>query len=230
MQDLKFNSILYLEDNKLYRETIGNKLLSKLNYNKLNAVADFDSAKKCISENTYDLALLDIQLINDNRTGFDLINPLRLKNNSVKIIMLSMFYNVGNIKKFYNFKLDGYLTKDLDENTFMDCISSIKENKIFVSPTAQEEWDSYIYDEQKRFNLINEKKLSKREIEIIPLLCDEKENKEIAETLGIEPVTVKTHIHKMLSKINAKTRVGIVSFAYKTGLVSIKNKGSNEIN
>lgn len=224
MQQTKFNSILHLEDNTTFREAIKNHYLSTITYNKLNSVEDFDSAKKCISENTYDLAILDIQLKNDNRTGFDLVNLLRLKNSSVKIIVLSMYIEEHYIEKFNGLKLNAYLSKQIDHSIFANCLNTILEGKIYLSPDVKEEYDNYIHKEQKRQNLIREVNLSKRELEIIQLLYEEKGNKEIADKLDTKEGTVKIQIHKLILKFKVKSRIGIVLLSIKNGLFSDKNR------
>ena len=231
MQTAIFDSVLFLEDNNLYRNTISKTLFTPDIFSRFDAVADFDTAKQKIITNHYDLALLDIHLVNDNRTGFDLINLLRNKNQSIKIIILSFFDDIKYIKMFHEFNLDGYMTKDLELETFLEGINKVKNKQKHLSGLVQTTWDEYQYEIAKRDFIIKEKKLSKREIELIPLICDELDNNQIAESIGIAPATVKTHIHKMLSKLQVKSRVGIVNFAHMFGLCSGKYKsGSSKKN
>src|SRR5688572_1193736 len=63
--------------------------------------------------------------------------------------------------------------------------------------------------------------LTKREIEIIQLLSEEHDSVEVAELLCISRNTVDTHRKNIMRKINTRSVVGIVRFAYKNGLITI---------
>ena len=63
--------------------------------------------------------------------------------------------------------------------------------------------------------------LSKREIEILKLICEENTNKEIAEKLFISPRTVEGHRNRILDKTNSKNTVGLVIFAIEHSLIDV---------
>ncbi|NPD48064.1 response regulator transcription factor [Lentimicrobium sp. S6] len=60
-------------------------------------------------------------------------------------------------------------------------------------------------------DLIKEFGITKRESEIILLLCDGKTNKEIAEELFIAPLTARDHISNIYRKVKVKNRVQLVN-------------------
>ena len=60
--------------------------------------------------------------------------------------------------------------------------------------------------------------LTKREIEIIKLICYEFTNKEIALVLFISPRTVDRHRETILRKTKSKNMAGIVVYAFKNNL------------
>ncbi|MFD5627022.1 LuxR C-terminal-related transcriptional regulator [Streptomyces sp. NPDC127072] len=61
--------------------------------------------------------------------------------------------------------------------------------------------------------------LSGREREILVMLASGREGAAIADELGISPLTVKTHIANMLTKIGVRQRGHLIAFAYETGIV-----------
>jgi DNA-binding CsgD family transcriptional regulator len=63
--------------------------------------------------------------------------------------------------------------------------------------------------------------LTKREIEIIRLISEDYDSVEVAALLCISRNTVDTHRKNIMKKINAKSVVGIVRFAFKNGLITI---------
>ena len=62
--------------------------------------------------------------------------------------------------------------------------------------------------------------LTRREIEILPLLAEGLSNKEIAARLRIAPVTVKTHLHNIYKKLNAKNRIEALKMFRQIGIVN----------
>jgi len=63
--------------------------------------------------------------------------------------------------------------------------------------------------------------LSKRELEILELVCEEHSTVEIAEQLYISPRTVETHRKNIMTKTGAKTIVGLIKFAIANQLVEL---------
>ena len=62
--------------------------------------------------------------------------------------------------------------------------------------------------------------LSPRELEVLGLIAQGSNNREIAEALYLSPLTVKTHVSRILMKLRARDRVQLVVIAYRAGLVS----------
>jgi DNA-binding NarL/FixJ family response regulator len=63
--------------------------------------------------------------------------------------------------------------------------------------------------------------LTQRERDILALVAAGMSNKEIAEELVLSPLTVKTHVSRVLSKLAARDRAQLIVIAYEGGLVSI---------
>ena len=64
-------------------------------------------------------------------------------------------------------------------------------------------------------------KLNEREIQFLKLTCTELTYKEIAEKMFLSPRTIDGYRDDLFQKLNIKTRVGLVMYAIKNGIVNI---------
>ncbi|GAA1925960.1 response regulator transcription factor [Streptomyces sodiiphilus] len=65
--------------------------------------------------------------------------------------------------------------------------------------------------------------LSDRERQVLVLVARGQNNTEIADTLGLSPLTAKTHVSRIMGKLAARDRAQLVIIAYESGLVSPKS-------
>jgi len=63
--------------------------------------------------------------------------------------------------------------------------------------------------------------LTAREREVVALAAHGLSNEDIAEQLFVSPYTARTHVHRAMSKLNARDRAQLVVIAYQSGLVTI---------
>jgi DNA-binding NarL/FixJ family response regulator len=61
--------------------------------------------------------------------------------------------------------------------------------------------------------------LTARERQVMALAAEGRSNDEIAEDLFVSPLTVRTHVHRAMTKLNARDRAQLVVIAYQSGLV-----------
>ncbi|MFC8823847.1 DNA-binding response regulator [Streptomyces sp. NPDC057137] len=68
--------------------------------------------------------------------------------------------------------------------------------------------------------------LSDRERQVLALVASQRDNNALAQLLGLSPLTVKTHVNRILRKLGATSRAHLVAIAYESGLITPGTPGT----
>jgi two-component system invasion response regulator UvrY len=146
--------------------------------------------------------LMDIDMPKMN--GISALRQIDLKYSSVKVVMLSMHPEeiYGNTSR----KLGavGYVSKTSDPSKFIEAIRTVNAGELYFDESNHS---------PKTNKLRNQRKLSKRESEVLQLIASGKSNKDIAEELNISDKTVSTYKVRLMTKVGAKSVVDLVNFS-----------------
>ncbi|MEN2434091.1 response regulator transcription factor [Weeksellaceae bacterium A-14] len=149
---------------------------------------------------------------------FDLVESVRERNPRVKNIVVGNYYDISDIRKLYERGVQCYLDRDTEIAEFLDAIKILKHDNIYVCNSAKERMINYI-SHQHPATTAGLEPLTKREIEVMKLICDGFSSKMISEKLFISVNTVETHRKKILMKLNVKNSIGIVKYAVENNML-----------
>jgi DNA-binding NarL/FixJ family response regulator len=146
--------------------------------------------------------LMDIDMPKMN--GISALRQIDTKYSSIKVVMLSMHPEdiYGNTSR--KLGAAGYVSKSSNPSIFIEAIRTVSKGELYF----HEETHS-----PKANGLKNQRKLSKRESEVLQLIASGKSNKEIAEELSISDKTVSTYKVRLMTKLGAKSVVDLVNFS-----------------
>ncbi len=189
------------------------------NTNQIEVISEATNGKEAlayIEEHEVDIVLLDLNMPEMN--GIDACKAIKKFNPEIKIIVLSMISESKMVQKLMTYGASGYLLKNSGQEELIHAIKEVhKGNNHF----DQEIIDIMLYpDKHKAVKDENlHPSLSRREKEILQLIIDEKTTAEIAKKLCISFGTVESHRRNMISKLGVRNTAGLVSAAYKYGIV-----------
>jgi DNA-binding NarL/FixJ family response regulator len=166
------------------------------------------------SNNPIDVLLTDISM--PQMDGVELTRLAKLRFPDLKILVLTMHDERALIEQILAVEAEGYILKNIGRKELIKAIKKVAEGSSHYSPEVLEVIMQK-KNEQHQKNSSN--LLTKRETEIVQLICKEYSSAEIAETLFISTRTVETHRKNILHKINVKNVVGLIKFAFKNQLV-----------
>lgn len=165
-----------------------------------------------------DLVLCDVEMPVLN--GIEASKQIKKNFPLVKIIILSMYKEASIIKNLIDLGIDGYLLKTSDQEDVVEAVKKvIKGQKYFSGEVtlALSQSNNNHNDNNNNFHKIAN--LSDREIEIMKLVCEGFNNKEIGEQLFISHRTVDTHRTNLMRKLEVNNVIQLIRFAIKNGMV-----------
>jgi DNA-binding NarL/FixJ family response regulator len=213
-------NIAIADDATLFRK--GLTLLLE-DFNDINIILEANNGQELLDQLAAstilpDVIILDLQM--PVLDGIETAKILRKDYEPIKIIILSSHYSKAFILNMIEVGASAYLAKNTSPDEFASTIQNVHKNGFHYN---QEVWAII----QK--NLTKKKKvtasfvdeLTKRELEILQLLCEQLTSTEIAEKLFISKRTVEGHRNNLLSKLNCRNIAGLVVYAIQNQLVKI---------
>ncbi len=165
-----------------------------------------------------DVLLLDVHLNDINEE--ELLKKIRVLKPTLKIIYLTMMRGTRFIHKLTKHGVQGYVLKNASIDELCSAIATVAaggeyfSNEINITDSEQDFRFTITIDDKKVDEI-----LSKREIEILTLICKEYSNAEIAAKLFLSVSTVETHRKNLIAKLGVNNTVGLVKFALKNKLI-----------
>lgn len=180
--------------------------------------AEFDEAKNaleaigCCIREPYDLVLLDVSL--PGRSGFDLLEDLRLRWPKTAVLMLSMHDSPQFIRRAQRAGAAGYVSKGRLEGDLVQAVEDTLGGRAHFSDGVQEEKRA-VKTGSKSFDLPS---LSAREFEVFQMTLAGKRGTEIASHLSINSKTVSTYRSRLFKKLGVRSTVELAQYAARVGL------------
>lgn len=210
-------SILLVDDHPIIRDAIKMYFDDNLDITISGEASNGLEALKLLDENSYDIVITDIVMPKMN--GIDLMIKIQELYPDQKVIVLTMVNETSNIRKMLTSGAKGYILKNCPKKEIVKAISQVSSGKTYYD---KEVFDIMVDDiaAKPNGNPKEEKPpLSKREIEVLKLILDEKSNAEIAEALFISQKTVGSHKQHMMKKTKSKTLAGLIIYAVENKLL-----------
>jgi two-component system, NarL family, invasion response regulator UvrY len=176
-----------------------------------------DLQKKIQKENAPDLVLMDINM--PAMDGFATAQWLRQNYPLIKVLALSMYDNENSIIRMFKAGAKGYILKDSEPSELKAALDSIMQKGYYYSELVTGKLIHSINKSEEDKG--NSWQLNDREIEFLKYAATEMTYKEIADKMFLSPRTIDGYRDALFEKLNLKTRVGLVMYAIKNGIVQV---------
>ncbi len=204
--------VLVVDDSPLFRQGLASLLDSRRDMQVVGEAGDGFEALEKTRETVPDVVLMDI--IMPDCDGLAATRMIKQEMPHVQIVMLTVSESEENLFEAIKLGARGYLLKDVGAEELLRVLRGLSRGETYVAPGIA----ARILQEFARPSRTTEA-LSGREREVLKLVTEGLSNKEISQSLGISPSTVKNHLRNIMEKPHVRNRVeAAIRFLNDNGL------------
>lgn len=217
---MKKISVLIVDDHSLVRQGLKQLIELEEDINVIALAGDGEEAILKAQQLKPDIILLDINMPNIN--GIQTLRRLKDMDSTIKVIMLTFHEDREYLFETINLGANGYVLKDAESASLIKAIRDVYKGESYIYPTlATELVKEFNRREEKDKQKTGSNSLTKREYEVLTLIAEGFNNREIANHLFISEKTVKNHVSNIFKKINVSDRTQAAIYAYKNNIKKI---------
>jgi len=216
-------NIVIADDEQLFRSGIRFILEREPNF---NISFETENGKKLLdflrtTKELPDIILMDLNMPEMN--GVEATKIIHKTHPNIKIVVLTSYNSKSFITNMIDVGASSYLVKNTSPKMVVHTINEVHKKGFYYDEKVLSIINENIISSSgKRIkNDLEQKLLSKREIDVLELICAQKTTAEIADKLFISPRTVEGHRNNLLLKTKSKNVAGLVIYGIQKKLIEI---------
>jgi DNA-binding NarL/FixJ family response regulator len=211
--------VVIVEDHKLFREGLKSLLSEKDDLVVVGEAGDGIEAIRAVKKCRPDLLLLDLSMPKMN--GISVMKEIKSQFPEIKIMALTIHESDQYVLEAFEAGADGYCLKDAGRNELMVAVDSVVQGKRYISPSISDNvLEGYMSGRKKLKSKTTWDTITQREREVLKLLGEGYQNKEISDMLHISVKTVEKHRANIMNKLDLHNAAALTAFAIEHGLVA----------
>lgn len=205
--------MIITDDHRLFREGLKLILAGVEGVEVVGEVGDGLALFELLETVPVEVVLLDLGMA--QMSGFGVLERLRDQFPEVKALVLSMHDEPSYVRRAIELGAVGYLLKSAGKDELVRALRLVAEGY----PYIQAELVGALVEPLNGTQNGQSPRLTPRHREILRLLTEGLENKQIARQLGVSETTVKSHLRVIYARLEATSRAEAVAVALRLGLV-----------
>jgi len=202
--------VLCVDDHRIVREGVALIIKRQTDMDVVGMAATGEEAIELFKSCHPDVTLMDLRL--RGMSGVEAIKAIRRLDPSARVVVLTMYQGDEDIYRALEAGATTYLLKDTLADDLIQVIRDVKAGK---QPGVSPEVQARLAERSVR------PELTPRELEILQLISEGMQNKEIAASLGISEATAQVHVKNILAKLDVRHRTAALNVALRRGIVHI---------
>lgn len=215
---IKKIQVAIADDHSLLRNALANLVNTFDGYTVITEADNGKDLRSKIQQHIVpDIVLLDVNM--PEMDGFETTQWLHKNYPYIKILVLSMLSDEKTIIKMFRLGAKGYLLKNTDPGELKEALDSVMNKNVYLSEDVSRKLVSGLHNDTGPVE--KETVLNEKEREFLRWSCSELSYKEIAEKMFLSARRVDDYRQNLFSKLKVNSRVGLVMYAIKNGIVEI---------
>jgi NarL family two-component system response regulator LiaR len=216
--------VMIVDDHPVVRRGIQSLLAEEEDIQAVGEAVNGKDALEKVKSLKPDVILMD--LVMPEMNGIEAIEKITASMPETRILVMTSF--AADDKVFPSIKAGalGYLLKDSDPEDLIRMIRQVYRGELSIHPTIARKVIQELNRPAKE--PLTPSPITEREEEILQLLAQGLENKEIAARLVVRDATVRTHVSNILRKLQLANRVQATLYALRTGLTTLDDEAPEQ--
>jgi DNA-binding NarL/FixJ family response regulator len=212
--------VLVVDDQELFRRGLTMLLSVESDIQIVGEAGDGATAAALAASTSPDIVLMDVRM--PKLSGIEAITAVRNAAPDARIVMLTVSDEEADLYEAIKGGASGYLLKDASTDEVAQAVRVVADGQSLISPSMAMK----LLDEFKQMSRTDRSqpatpRLTERELEVLRLVAQGLNNREIAKQLFISENTVKNHVRNILEKLQLHSRMEAVMYAVREKLLEI---------
>lgn len=201
-------SVLILSDNRLFRESLGRILSKRADLEVASSLGFSEGAYREALRLAPDVVVLDsLEFLYRACEG----NLRRNSGNGLSMLLVAMEENEQTFLRAIRAGAMGFVPKEASALDVVAAVRSVARGEAVCPPKFCRILFECVAAQAETSKSEGGSALTRRERQLVPMIGQGLTNKEIAQQLSLSEQTIKNHIHRILHKLGAENRMGIMS-------------------
>jgi len=201
--------VLIADDHAIFRQGLATIINRDPEMQVIAQAENGEQAIALFEEHKPDVTLMDLRM--PDVEGVAAISAICAAAKSARIIVLTTYDSDEDIYRGLQAGAKGYLLKETEPDELLNAIHTVHRGQQYIPPDVG----------AKLAQRLSNPELSERELEVLRSLAQGMSNADIAAALSIGEGTVKSHVNRILNKLDVSDRTQAVIVAVKRGIVSL---------
>jgi DNA-binding NarL/FixJ family response regulator len=206
--------ILIADDHQLLADAC--KSLLEPEFLVVGVVTDGRDLADAVAAYKPDIVLLDIYMPLLN--GLDAGEQVKKKCRGIKLIFLTMTLAADIAAEAFRRGASGYVLKQSASTELLLAVRKVNRGESYLSPLLAKETVTFLLNKREPF--AEEKRITKRQSEILQLLASGLSMKQVASVIDVKPGTVAFHKYRMIETLNITTNAELLGYALKHQMIA----------
>lgn len=204
--------LVIADDHRVVREGITYMLSGEPDIDIVGEAAGGEELLVLLESEAVDVVLLDVRMA--DMSGLDVLETIGASLPQVRVLMLSMHDEPAYVRRAIELGAAGYLLKSAGREELLAAIRAVADGGVYIQGELVEPLVAGVAGDHTVPG-----RLSPREREVLQLVANGYENKQVATELGLSEATVKTYMRGIFERLEVTSRAEAVAVGLRLGVI-----------